>query len=136
MIVTSDGVRHTVALRVLDGVANDAPTSELPQLVLGPSSEYGCIVEVVGASSAAGDAAAALSARLWALPWRTPGPRSVLQQLRGLPLAEQATRAAQLAAMPGAGDPAFLDVAACLAGLAPAWSGGPLTWAQSQSVSA
>ncbi len=32
----------------------------------------------------------------------------------------------------GAGDPAFFDVATCLAGIAPAWSGGPLVWAQSR----
>jgi 3-hydroxyacyl-CoA dehydrogenase/enoyl-CoA hydratase/3-hydroxybutyryl-CoA epimerase len=32
---------------------------------------------------------------------------------------------------PDAGDPAFLDVAACLAGVSPAWSGGPLCWGAS-----
>ena len=35
---------------------------------------------------------------------------------------------AGLCSRPAAGDPAFLDVAACLAGVSPAWTGGPLTW--------
>jgi len=50
----------------------------------------------------------------------------LLQRLRGQSLQEQERIARQ--ALPGAGDPAFVDVAACLSGVSPAWSGGPLNW--------
>ena len=43
-------------------------------------------------------------------------------------MAEQAKVALLAAAHSGAGDPAFLDVAACLSGITPAWTGGPLMW--------
>jgi 3-hydroxyacyl-CoA dehydrogenase/enoyl-CoA hydratase/3-hydroxybutyryl-CoA epimerase len=81
------------------------------------------VVELVGATDAS---AALLATKLWCLPWCTSGPTSVLQALRGLPLPEQ--EAAARAALPHVDDPAFLDVAACLAGVSPAWSGGPLSW--------
>jgi len=140
VLVDAAGGRHAVSLRVLDeppAAADDV------QLVLAPAGPYGRVVEIVaaggaGAAARAADAPAGTPAaiaafvtRLWALPWHTPGPRSVLQQLRPLPLERQAALAAALAAAPGAGDPAFLDVAACLAGVSPAWSGGPLCWAAS-----
>jgi 3-hydroxyacyl-CoA dehydrogenase/enoyl-CoA hydratase/3-hydroxybutyryl-CoA epimerase len=121
-------------LRVLDEPAAESP---LPQAVLAPAGPYGRVLEIVAPADAADGAAAALAAlapRLGALPWRTPGPQSILQRLRGLPLPEQAALAQRLAAMPGAADPAFLDVAACLAGIAPAWSGGPLSWAASEGT--
>ena len=71
---------------------------------------------------------AALAARLGCLPWRTPGPESVLQRLHGGSLEDQVRVALLSAAQPHAADPAFLDVAAGLAGVTPAWTGGPLTW--------
>jgi 3-hydroxyacyl-CoA dehydrogenase/enoyl-CoA hydratase/3-hydroxybutyryl-CoA epimerase len=52
-----------------------------------------------------------------------------LQQLRDLDLPAQARVARELVDRPGAGDANFLDLAACLAGITPAWSGGPLSWA-------
>ena len=122
------GQRHSLALRVLD---EDAAPATVATAVLAPAGPYGRVLELVGASPATAHAAAALAARLWCLPWPTPGPLSVLQSLRGLPLAQQAPAALALSAQPGAGDPQFLDVAACLAGIAPAWSGGPLSWAAS-----
>lgn len=128
VLVDDQGAVHRVALRVLDEAAG---AHAEPQLVLAPAGPYGRVVEVVGANDADGVAAAALAARLWALPWRSPGPLSVLQRLRTLPLEEQAPLAARCAAATGAGDPVFLDVAACLAGVSPAWSGGPLSWAAS-----
>jgi 3-hydroxyacyl-CoA dehydrogenase/enoyl-CoA hydratase/3-hydroxybutyryl-CoA epimerase len=122
--VDASGTRHRIALRVLD---EPAAAAGLPYAVLAPAGPYGRVVEVVGAADApATRAACALAARLWALPWRTGGPLSVLQRLRGAELPEQARIARE--ALPGAGDPAFLDVAACLAGVSPAWSGGPLSW--------
>lgn len=124
-LVDAQGARHRLALRVLD----DAPAADpLPQAVLAPAGPYGRVLEVVGATPAAQAAAAALAGRLWCLPWGTPGPLSVLQQLRGLDLPVQARLAREFAGQAGAGDASFLDVAACLAGIAPAWSGGPLTW--------
>lgn len=108
----------------LRDVADAPQTADAPQLVLGPQGPYGRVVEIVGADAAAGAALAALAARLWSLPWRTPGPTSRLAQLAGQPLPEQARRAQAWTEL----EPAFIDVAACLAGLSPAWSGGPLAW--------
>lgn len=121
----ANGQAHRVALGVLE--SDHAPG--LPLMVLSPAGAYGRVLEIVGADDATAALAAALAARLWCLPWRTPGPGSVLRQLRARPLPEQAQVAVRCAARAGAGDPAFLDVAACLAGVTPAWSGGPLTWA-------
>lgn len=105
---------------------SDAPKpADAPQLVLAPPGAYGRVIEIVGGSDAAGAALGALATRLWSLPWRTPGPLSRLSQLANQPLPAQAQLAAGWSDLDGA----FIDVAACLAGLAPAWSGGPLTWA-------
>ena len=122
------GRRHPLALRVLDEAAAEAP---MAAAVLAPAGPYGRVLELVGADPATGEAAAAMAAKLWCLPWPTPGPLSALQSLRGLTLDQQARLALALSVKPGAGDLVFLDVAACLAGIAPAWSGGPLSWATS-----
>jgi len=94
------------------------------RLVLGPPGPYGRVLEIVGAQDAAWAACAALAARLGCLPWRTPGPDSRLALLAGRGLPEQARLASQWQDA----DAAFIDVAACLAGVSPAWSGGPLSW--------
>ncbi len=122
----AQGRAHRVALCGLDGTH----TPGQPVAVLAPAGPYGRVLEVVGADDATAALVAALAARLWCLAWRTPGPSAVLPQLQAKPMAEQAQVAVRCAALPGAGDPAFLDVAACLAGVSPAWSGGPLTWAR------
>ena len=129
-LTDTQGRSHRVALRVIDDAAGPC---ELAQAVLAPAGPYGRVLEIVGADDASAATLAALAARLKSLPWRTPGPQSVLQQLRGLPLPEQAALAQRLAARPGAGEAVFLDVACCLAGVTPAWSGGPLTWGASQA---
>lgn len=123
-IVDLQGRRHRVTLATLDTTASTAPVLAL----LAPMSPYGRVIEIISTDDAAATALAALAPRLGALPWRTPGPASVLQKLQGASLEEQARIAVQSAATPGAGDVAFLDVAACLAGATPAWSGGPLSW--------
>ncbi|MDB5859184.1 MAG: 3-hydroxyacyl-CoA dehydrogenase / enoyl-CoA hydratase / 3-hydroxybutyryl-CoA epimerase [Ramlibacter sp.] len=128
-ILAADGTRHAFALRVSDEAAAATPASAL---VLAPAGPYGRVLEIIATDDAAAHSAAALATRLWSLPWRTPGPSSVLQRLHGRELPEQARIAAECAAAAGAGDPVFLDVAACLAGLSPAWSGGPLLWASAQ----
>ena len=119
-IVDPHGMHHRLALRVLD----EAPVKvDSPVAVLAPAGPYGRVIEIVGAADVS---ASQLAVKLWCLPWRTNGAASVLQALRGLELAQQEDVAR--AALPAAGDPAFLDVAACLAGVSPAWSGGPLSW--------
>ena len=129
-LVDIRGGRHRVALRVLDDADSAASGAHA---VLAPAGPYGRVMEIVCADDATAATLAALAARLWSLPWRTPGPVAVLPRLRGLPLERQAAVAAAWAAEPGAGDPAFLDVAACLAGIAPDWSGGPLTWQRARA---
>lgn len=121
-LVDQQGRTQRIALRVLD---EEPAASSEAYAVLAPPGPYGRVIEIVAAADAA-DAAAALAVKLRALPWRTPGPISLLQALRGRPLEEQ-QRIAR-AALPAAGDPAFIDVAACLSGVSPAWSGGPLSW--------
>ena len=135
-LIDGQGSRFRVALRVVHEPADaDAAAlgTQTVQAVLAPAGPYGRVMEIVGADDATAPALAALAARVWSLPWRTPGPFAVLPKLRGLPLEQQAPIAAACAAAPGAGDPAFLDVAACLAGIAPAWSDGPLTWQRTQA---
>jgi 3-hydroxyacyl-CoA dehydrogenase/enoyl-CoA hydratase/3-hydroxybutyryl-CoA epimerase len=131
-ILAADGGRQRFALGVSD---EPATASAEATLILAPAGPYGRVLEIVTTDGAAAQAAAALAPHLWSLPWRTPGPASVLQRLQGRELAEQARIARECAAAPGAGDPVFLDVAACLAGISPAWSGGPLLWAAETQAS-
>ena len=123
-LVDARGAKHRVGLRAID----EAPISGGPLAVLSAAGPYGRVLEMTAADDATAGALAVLASRLGSLPWRTPGPTSVLQQLHGCSLEVQAMIALFSAVRPGAGEPAFLDVAACLAGVAPAWSGGPLTW--------
>jgi 3-hydroxyacyl-CoA dehydrogenase/enoyl-CoA hydratase/3-hydroxybutyryl-CoA epimerase len=129
-LIDGRGLRHRVALQVIGDP--DRPTTDV-RAVLAPAGPYGRVIEIVGADDAAAAALAALAARLWSLPWRTPGPQGVLARLHGTALERQAEIAAACAAQDGAGDPAFLDVAACLAGVTPAWSGGPLMWGRTRA---
>jgi 3-hydroxyacyl-CoA dehydrogenase/enoyl-CoA hydratase/3-hydroxybutyryl-CoA epimerase len=123
-IVDRRGTCHRVALRLLDEAADEVKG---PVAVLAPLGPYGRVIEITGASDLAAHALAALAAKLWCLPWRTAGEASVLRQLRGQPLLEQTRIASAYASRPDAGDPAFIDVAACLAGVTPAYTGGPLS---------
>ncbi len=122
------GGRHQVKVQALED------TTDGPGAVLAPAGPYGRVMELVGTDDGTAAALAALAARMWTLAWRTPGQASVLQQLRGLTLEQQVPVATASATAPGATDPAFLDVAACLAGVSPAWSGGPLTWQRTQDA--
>jgi 3-hydroxyacyl-CoA dehydrogenase/enoyl-CoA hydratase/3-hydroxybutyryl-CoA epimerase len=115
--------RHRIVLRAVDEPAHAVG----PAAVLSPIGPYGRVLEIVGASDEAAAALAMVATRLSALAWRTTGPRSVLQQLHGRSLDEQAALVLTIAA-----EPAFLDVAACLAGVTPAYSGGPLTYGRGQ----
>lgn len=124
-LIDKGGKQHRIALRILA----DAPeVVATPHMVLAPAGPYGRVIEIVAAPDDCVAVIALLATRLRCLPWRTPGPASLLQRLRDLPLKEQTLVASAHAAKPGAGDPAFVDVAACLAGVTPAWSGGPLNF--------
>lgn len=123
--VDGGGATHRAALRVTEESSGEAAVT---QLVLAPAGPYGRVVEIAGAPASAAPTWAYLSTRLWSLPWSTPGPASRLQALHGKPIEEQA----RIASRWTGGDPAFADVAACLAGVSPAWSGGPLSWLAEQ----
>ncbi len=116
--------RTQLALARVQGDAVQTRQGETA-LVLAPAGPYGRAMEIVGAVNLP---AAALAQRLWAVPWASGGERSVLHALAGKDLPGQAAVALDWAVQPGAGDPAFLDVAACLSGVSPGWSGGPLSW--------
>lgn len=124
--VDANGVRTTFKLCVLDEPAQ--PAAGGTSLVLAPPGPYGRVMEIVGRDAAATPVAAALAARLWTLPWPSGGETSLLQQLRAQPLPAQGAMALCWAARHEAGDPTLLDVAACLSGVSPGWSGGPLSW--------
>ena len=110
-IVDRGGQHHRVTVTTVE--SPDAGT-----LVLSKAGPYGRVLEIVGTPE---PVLAFLAQRLGALPWRTP--EAVLQRLHGKPLDEQARIA----------DVPFLDVAACLSGVSPAWSGGPLTLAREKA---
>ena len=131
-IVDRRGARHRVALRVLDDEppappSSTPPSAAAPFAVLAPAGPYGRVLEIVGATEAEAAALGALAQRLSSLPWRTPGPHSVLQRLHCAPADARPRIALLEGARAGAGDLAFIDVAACLAGVSAAWTGGPLT---------
>lgn len=127
-LTDSTGTVHRVRLTILEDTSELAAGPDVVA-VLAPTGPYGRVMEIVGdASIPAAQAAAALAARLYVLAWPSGGSTSFLQSLRGLSLPEQANAALKWAARPQAGDPCFLDVAVCLAGLCPGWTGGPLSW--------
>jgi 3-hydroxyacyl-CoA dehydrogenase/enoyl-CoA hydratase/3-hydroxybutyryl-CoA epimerase len=85
---------------------------------------------------------AALAVALQSLAYRTSGPASVLHELAsittgtdGARLQNQANAAQQHLGRGHITEPEFFDVAACTAGVFPAWSGGPFTWASQHSES-
>ena len=127
-LIDVQGRVHRVALSVLEEGTQVGGEVPLPRAVLSPAGPYGRVLEIVGASDDDAAALAALAGKLWSLPWRTPGPASVLQEMRGRPLAQQAQIALRHATRSSADELAFIDVAACLSGVTPAWTGGPLTW--------
>jgi 3-hydroxyacyl-CoA dehydrogenase/enoyl-CoA hydratase/3-hydroxybutyryl-CoA epimerase len=86
------------------------------------------VIEIVGSDQAAVQALAALATRMWILPWPSGEQTSVLNALQGKTLAQQAAVATQWAVKPASGDLSFMNVAACLSGVSPGWTGGPLAW--------
>ena len=127
VLVDTSGSRCPVNLQVIEEGASHA-AKEGTVAVLAPAGPYGRVLEIMTTDDSTAALMAAIAARMWCLPWRTMGPASVLQRLRGEPLATQALTALRCAAQMPANDVAFFDVAACLSGVTPAWTGGPLTW--------
>ena len=142
-IVDNNGAVHTVLLRTLnddnssgDNSSDAGSMSGVLTAVLAPTGPYGRVMEIVGrntdVSVAAASALSALAVRIWTLPWRSHGQTSLLQAMRGLSLPDQAKLAVQWAAETDApnadGDLSFINVAVCVSGLAPGWTGGPLAW--------
>ena len=125
-LTDTTGKTHRVHLQVL-GDESQALGQNVAG-VLAPLGPYGRVLEIVGSNQPASDALAALAARMWTLPWSSGAQSSVLNALHGRPLAEQAVLAVLWAAKPGTGDLSFMNVAACLSGLSPGWTGGPLAW--------
>ena len=123
------GARHAIAVRVLvDAAAGDEPRGAFA--VLSPTGPFGRVLEIVGAGDAAAGALAALALRLRALPWRSHAASSALLAQAGADAGDadaQALAALSRATTAETGDPDFYDVAACVAGVTPTWSGGPFT---------
>jgi len=127
----SRGACHTVHVQSL----SDAPRSVEPagaRAVLSPVGPYGRVLEIISATPAEADALAALASRLGgALPYRSGDTGSVMRRLASagaISLDAQALVALQLLDAGAAPDAATLDVAACAAGVSPAWTGGPVTY--------
>lgn len=126
-MVDASGATFRASLHVLNEAPGPLQSGEVAG-VLAPAGPYGRVLEITGPDTPAAHALAAVATALWVLPWPSHGQASLLQDLRGHDLPTQASKALAWAARPEAGDPVFLDVAACLAGVAPGWSGGPLSW--------
>lgn len=127
-LLDSTGTRHRVALHVLGNAAAKAPRGSFA--VLSPAGPFGRVLEIVSSDDAAADALAALAQRLRALPWRSAGPTSALLAQAGADAQDadaQALAALSRAATAAIGDTDLYDVAACVAGVTPTWSGGPFT---------
>jgi 3-hydroxyacyl-CoA dehydrogenase/enoyl-CoA hydratase/3-hydroxybutyryl-CoA epimerase len=126
-LIDSQGTAHLVHVQSMGDRTNTA--GHAVAAVLAPPGPYGRVMEVVGSADApAAPAVAALAARMWTLAWPSGSQHSLLQSLQGLSLPAQAACAMQWARQAGNSDVAFADVAACLAGVSPGWSGGPLSW--------
>jgi 3-hydroxyacyl-CoA dehydrogenase/enoyl-CoA hydratase/3-hydroxybutyryl-CoA epimerase len=123
------GARHLIAVRVLvDATAGDEPRGSFA--VLSPTGPFGRVLEIVTADDATANALAALALRLRALPYRSKAASSALLAQAGADREDadaQALAALTRAATTEIGDPDFYDVATCVAGVTPTWSGGPLT---------
>jgi len=139
-LTDSHGTRLVVSVTYLKAAGRKQSAG--PLAVLCPQGPYGRVLEIVGAADADMPTLAALAVALQALAYRTSGPASVLHQLAsittgtdGARLQNQANAAQQHLGRGHITEPEFFDVAACTAGVSPAWSGGPFTWASQHSES-
>ncbi|NMF96414.1 enoyl-CoA hydratase-related protein [Aromatoleum toluolicum] len=131
-LLDTRGRRRQIAVRSLADTAM-TETFTTPTAVLSPLGPYGRVLELIRADEEAAEMLACLAVHLGALPYRTNGAGSILARLAyAAPQAPalldaQALAALQLAAEGLVPDVEVLDVAACAAGVTPAYSGGPLT---------
>ena len=138
-LLDNRGARHRAVLRVLeDARAGDAPAGAFA--VLTPDGRYGRVLEIVGTEDAAAEALTALAQQLRALPYRSTGAHSALlaqARERSDDADAQALAALRYAASTPVGNFDFYDVAACTAGVTPAWTGGPFTrlWHERERLS-
>ena len=126
-IVDQRGERHRVALRVLDETCRRSGRRRRWRCSRPPGRTAAC-----SRSSApmtrrcgAGGARRRISSRCRGA---RRGRAACCSGCTGAAERAGAHRAAVRGAQPALDDPAFIDVAACLAGVTPAWTGGPLTW--------
>ena len=128
-LLDNRGARHRLAARVLaDAAGGHEPEGAFA--VLTPNGPFGNVLEIVGADDACAAALAALGQRLRALPYRTQARTSMLLAQASADRDDadaQALAALSRAATMPTGDTDFYDVAACVAGVTPLWSGGPFT---------
>lgn len=128
-LLDSTGARYRVELLVLgNAAAKEAPLGSFA--VLSPAGPFGRVLEIVSSDDMTANALAALAQRLRALPWRSAGPTSALLAQAGADAQDadaQALAALSRAATVTIGDADLYDVAACVAGVTPTWSGGPFT---------
>jgi 3-hydroxyacyl-CoA dehydrogenase/enoyl-CoA hydratase/3-hydroxybutyryl-CoA epimerase len=123
---------HSVRVEELGASTMDSSA----QAVLSPRGEYGRVLEIVGLDKPIVAALTALAKHIRALPWPTLGKRSALAELAQCVSASmtpdsldaQAIAALRQFARGDVADPVFLNVAACAAGVSPAYTGGPLTY--------
>ncbi len=134
LLTDSRGVSHSIGLAVLgeSGIEPPKISGASASAWLSPASANGRVLEIVSANAPAAQAIAALAPRLGAaLPYRSGDGSSVLQRLATAgseSLDALSLEALRLLASGAAPQADVLDVAACAAGLSPAWSGGPLTY--------
>ena len=125
----SQGQSHHVRVGTLDSVPSNVSGSAA-EAVLSASGPYGRVLEIVNATVPAAQALASLAPRLGgALPYCSGDGASVLRRLANAgrdSLDAQSLVAVGLLASGAASKAETLDVAACAAGLTPAWTGGPL----------
>jgi 3-hydroxyacyl-CoA dehydrogenase / enoyl-CoA hydratase / 3-hydroxybutyryl-CoA epimerase len=130
-VVLSDSQGHSHSVRI--GTLDSEPLTShgaTVEALLTPAGPYGRVLDIVKATPSAALALASLAPRLGgALPYRSADGTSVLRRLARAAvdsLDAQSLVAVGLLASGAATKAETLDVAACAAGLTPAWTGGPL----------
>lgn len=121
-----DGRSSTVRLGTIDSPVSVGPGETAA--ILAPASTWGRVMEVLGSDASAGARLSAVASRIGVLPWASKSDKSLLAELAGQPIERQAALALRHLTEHPACDPLLLDVAACLSGAAPGWTGGPLAW--------
>lgn len=127
MLTTAGGEpAHTVQLGTLASPVS--ATADRLAAILAPASAWGRVIELLGTDEGARAMLSSVALRIGALPWASGGTESLLAKLVGQPIEQQAITALRHLVAHSACDPQVLDVAACLSGATPGWTGGPLSW--------